>query len=112
MIARCAPLHSTITWLSGEQQHAGELILVALGFSCASFDIVPTIVGVNSLLMTLDANPIPDMVAVGLTPTNDGFSHTGGASGTGAFAIASVHTGATGQLTARARPPQLEKNQS
>jgi hypothetical protein len=76
---------------------------VALGFSCVSSDIVPTIVGVNSLLMTFDANPVPDMIAVGLTPTNDGFSHTGGASGTGVFAIASANIGATGQLTARAR---------
>jgi hypothetical protein len=76
---------------------------VALGFGCVSSDIVPTIVGVNSLLMTFDANPVPDMIAVGLTPTNDGFSHTGGASGTGVFAIASANIGATGQLTARAR---------
>jgi hypothetical protein len=76
---------------------------VPLGFSCVSSDIVPTIVGVNSLLMTFDANPVPDMIAVGLTPTNDGFSHTGGASGTGIFAIASANIGATGQLTARAR---------
>jgi hypothetical protein len=76
---------------------------VALGFSCVSSDIVPTIVGVNSLLMTFDANPVPDMIAVGLTPTNDGFSHTGGVGGTGVFAIASANIGATGQLTVRAR---------
>src|SRR5262249_13135394 len=50
-----------------------------------------------------DANPVPDMITVGLTPSNDGFARTGGPSGTGLFVISSINIGASAQLTARAR---------
>jgi hypothetical protein len=79
---------------------------VAFGFRCTTNNLseyVPTIVGVNSLLLTFDANPVPDMIAVGLTPSNDGYSHTGGPSGTGLFVIAATNIGISASLTARAR---------
>jgi hypothetical protein len=76
---------------------------VPLGFSCTNSDTAPTIVGVNSLLLTASATPVADMIAVGLTPSNDGFSRTGGTGGTGLFAIASVNIGASDTLTARVR---------
>jgi hypothetical protein len=79
---------------------------VALGYRCTSAsgsEYVSTIIGVNSILLAFDANPVPDLIAVGLTPSNDGFSRTGGPSGTGVFAIASSNVGLGGQLTARAR---------
>ena len=76
---------------------------VALAYSCTNSDTVPTIVGVNSLLLTASDTPVPDMIAVGLTLSNDGFARTGGPSGTGIFAVASANIGATGTLTARAR---------
>ena len=76
---------------------------VVLGYSCTGVDAVVTIVGINTLLLTFDANPVPDIVAVGLTPTNDGFSHTGGSAGTGLFAIATSNVGTGGALTTRVR---------
>ena len=78
-------------------------INAALGFSCAGVNAAPTLVGVDTLVLAFDANPVPDMIAVGLTPSNDGFSHTGGVGGTGLFAVAASNIGAATSLTARAR---------
>ena len=74
---------------------------VTFGYDCDQVDAVGTIVGVNTLLLTFSATPVPDMIAVGLTPSNDGYSHTGGMSGTGIFVIAATNIGASGQLTAQ-----------
>jgi uncharacterized repeat protein (TIGR03803 family) len=76
---------------------------VVLGFGCATGGAVAPIVGVNTLLMTFGATPVPDMIAVGLTPSNDGYAHTGGPSGTGLFVIASTNIGTSAALTARVR---------
>jgi virginiamycin B lyase len=76
---------------------------VTLGYDCDNVEAVATIVGVNTVLLTFSATPVPDMIAVGLTPSNDGYSRTGGASGTGIFVIAATNIGAGGQLTARVR---------
>jgi virginiamycin B lyase len=72
-------------------------------FICDGVAAAAPIVGVNTLLLTFDANPVPDMIAVGLTPSNDGFAHTGGNGGTGLFVIASDNIGVSASLTARAR---------
>jgi virginiamycin B lyase len=76
---------------------------VQFTFICDGFAAAAPIVGVNTLLLTFDANPVPDMIAVGLTPSNDGFAHTGGNGGTGLFVIASDNIGLSASLTARAR---------
>jgi virginiamycin B lyase len=76
---------------------------VQFTFICDGVAAAAPIVGVNTLLLTFDANPVPDMIAVGLTPSNDGFAHTGGNSGTGLFVIASDNIGLSASLTARAR---------
>jgi virginiamycin B lyase len=76
---------------------------VQFTFICDGFVGAAPIVGVNTLLLTFDANPVPDMIAVGLTPSNDGFAHTGGNGGTGLFVIASDNIGVSASLTARAR---------
>jgi virginiamycin B lyase len=76
---------------------------VQFGFICDGVAAAAPIVGVNTLLLTFDANPVPDVIAVGLTPSNDGFAHTGGNGGTGLFVIASDNIGLSASLTARAR---------
>jgi phospholipase/lecithinase/hemolysin len=70
-------------------------------YVCTNTAAVVPIDGINSLLLTFSSTPVPDMIAVGLTPSGDGFSHTGGNQGTGLFAIASSNIGASGQLTAQ-----------
>jgi hypothetical protein len=76
---------------------------VQFTFICDGVAAAALIGGVNTLLLTFDANPVPDMIAVGLTPSNDGFAHTGGNGGTGLFVIASDNIGLSASLTARAR---------
>jgi hypothetical protein len=65
---------------------------------------VQTLVGVNTLLLSASVNQVADNIAVGLTPSNDGYSHTGGPAGIGLFVIASSNIGISAPLTARARP--------
>ncbi len=77
---------------------------VLLTFSCGTSTApVLTIPGVNTLLLAASDTPVADAIAVGLTPSNDGFARTGGVGGTGLFVIASANIGATASLTARAR---------
>jgi hypothetical protein len=59
---------------------------------------------INTLLLTVSQTPVPDAITIGLTPTNDGFAHTGGPNGTGVFAIASDNIGASAALTASIVP--------
>ncbi len=59
--------------------------------------------GVNTLLLTFADTPVADMIAVGVTPSGDGFARTGGPTGTGVFAVATTNVGAAAQLTGRVR---------
>lgn len=76
---------------------------VQIGFACDNLPAAATIIGVNSFHLTSDDNPVPDVIAVGLTPSNDGVAHTNGVGGTGIFAIATDNIGVSGTVTARAR---------
>lgn len=76
---------------------------VTLGFNCTNTPAVLPILGVNSLLLSASTSPVADVIAVGLTPSNDGIAHTGGSSGTGVFAIATANIGVSAPLTARVR---------
>jgi len=75
---------------------------VRLSFNCANASPAPITVGVNTLLLSASATPVPDVVALAATVTNDGIVNIPGASGTGAFAVATVNVGATGTITASA----------
>jgi len=76
---------------------------VQLNFICEGTSPATPIVGINTLLLTFDTNPVADMIAVGVTPSNDGFSRTNGPSGIGLFAVATSNVGAAATLTATAR---------
>jgi virginiamycin B lyase len=76
---------------------------VQFTYACDNVLPVTPIVGVNTLLLTFDANPVPDLIAVGDTPSHDGISRTGGVGGTGLFVIATTNIGLSASLTARAR---------
>jgi hypothetical protein len=92
------------TFVMSFQAEAPQVpINMQLGYDCDGVDATATIVGVNTLLTTFDTNPVPDMISVGVTPSNDGFAHTGGNSGTGFFALATDNIGASASLTARVR---------
>ncbi len=67
-----------------------------LGFFCANVTPAPSIVGVNTVSLDFDSNPVPDIIALSATATHDGTLHLAG--GTGAFAIATDNAGAAGAL--------------
>ena len=75
---------------------------VQLSFSCANASPAPIVSGLNTLLLSASAAPIPDVVALGATQSNDGIVNIPGSTGTGVFAVATVNVGATGNITATA----------
>ena len=58
--------------------------------------------GLNTLLFSASNTPVPDIVALAATTSNDGILNIPGANGAGAFAVATVNVGASGSITASA----------
>lgn len=75
---------------------------VQLAFDCANTEPAPIEPGVNTLLLSASAAPVPDIVAVALTPSGDGVVTVPGPPGTGVFVVATANLGAGGGLTASA----------
>jgi CSLREA domain-containing protein len=73
-----------------------------ISFDCANSDPAPINVGLNTLLLSASDTPVPDIVALAATTTNDGIVNIPGTSGAAAFAVASVNVGAMGTITASA----------
>lgn len=67
---------------------------LALNFDCANTDPAPVFAGLNTLLFSAEANPIPDII--GLTTTTDFLLSSGTP---GAFAVGSANVGTTGVVT-------------
>jgi hypothetical protein len=75
---------------------------VRMNFDCTNTDSAPITTGLNTLLLSASATPVPDIVALAATPTHDGIVNVLGANGAGAFAVATVNVGASGSITASA----------
>jgi probable HAF family extracellular repeat protein len=71
-------------------------------FDCANTYPAPTYPGLNTLLFSASATPIPDIVALAATISGDGIVNIPGTTGTGVFAVATVNVGASGSITASA----------
>jgi hypothetical protein len=67
-------------------------------FDCSNTNPAPVNVGLNTLFFSASATPLPDIVA--LAAASGGIANIPGASGAGAFAVATVNVGATGTITA------------
>lgn len=72
---------------------------VRLSFDCANTDPAPITSGLTTLLLSASATPVPDIVALVATQTNDGIVHIPGDTMTGIFAVATVNVGAGGAMT-------------
>jgi len=73
---------------------------VQLSFDCTNTVPVATISGVNTLLLSASASPVPDIIALATgTGTIDMPASAGGVA---AFAVATVNVGTTGTITASA----------
>ena len=75
---------------------------VQFSFDCADTDPAPINVGLNTLLLSASNTPVPDIVALAVTLSNDGIVNIPGTNGAGAFAVATVNVGASGNITASA----------
>jgi streptogramin lyase len=73
-----------------------------LGFNCASTDAAESVSALNTLLLSASTTPVPDIVALAATPSNDGIIDIPGATGSDAFAVASVNVGVSAMITVSA----------
>ena len=73
-----------------------------LSFDCGNTDPAPITTGLNTLFLSASSTPVPDIVALAVTLSNDGIMNVPGTNGAGAFAVATVNVGATETITASA----------
>jgi hypothetical protein len=57
---------------------------------------------VDTLFLSSAPGPVPDVIALAATPTNDGIANIPGPGGTGFFVVATSNVGASGRITATA----------
>jgi hypothetical protein len=72
---------------------------VQLSFECTNSNPAPIHSGVNTLLFSASAAPVPDIVALAATLNNDGIVNILGTNGAGVFAVATVNVGAGDSFT-------------
>jgi hypothetical protein len=60
---------------------------VQFSFDCSNTNPAPVNTGLNTLLLSASNTPVPDIVALAVTTTNDGIVNVSGTNGTGAFAV-------------------------
>ena len=75
---------------------------VQFSFDCTDTNPAAIVPGLNTLTFSASNTPVPDIVALAATTTNDGIVNIPGTNGTGAFAVATVNVGASGSITASA----------
>ncbi len=75
---------------------------VAFSFTCTNSAPAASNMGLNTLLLSASSTPTPDVVALAATVNRDGIVDIPGATGTGAFAVATVNVGSSGSITASA----------
>ena len=73
---------------------------VALQFQCASAPEAASVVGLNTLLFSASSAPVPDLIALVATTTNNGVMELGG--NTGFFAAATINVGSAATITVQA----------
>lgn len=75
---------------------------VVMIYDCTNSDPAPSTEGLNTLLLSASAEPVPDIVALAATPTGDGILSLPGTNGSNAFSVATVNVGSTDTITASA----------
>jgi hypothetical protein len=71
-----------------------------MNFQCSNSAPAPTLPGINTLLLTASATPVPDVIAISATGTPNNTVNVVG--GSGAFAVASANIGAPSAITVSA----------
>jgi subtilase family serine protease len=83
-------------------------VQVPFSFACSNVPPAPIVTGLNTLLLSSSTTPVPDIVALAGTASNDGILHIPGASAAGAFAVATVNVGAADTITATANTGSVQ----
>jgi hypothetical protein len=71
---------------------------IALIFDCANSAPASSYAGLNTFILTAAAPPLPDLLAIGATPSNDGVVRLPGVDGISFFAAAAVNIGDAGTV--------------
>jgi hypothetical protein len=69
---------------------------------CANSTPAPIFARVNTFAITSFASPTPDLIAIGVTPSNDGVVRLPSNTGTGFFSTAAINIGTAGTIVATA----------
>jgi len=64
-----------------------------LTYDCDNSSPTGVLLGINTLLISASPTPVPDVIALAATLSNDGILDIPGANAAGAFAVASVNVG-------------------
>jgi hypothetical protein len=75
---------------------------IPLTFQCGYGTPAPVNVGLNTILLSASMTLTPDVVALAATVNGNGIVDVTGVGGIGAFAVATVNVGASGQINASA----------
>jgi hypothetical protein len=73
-------------------------------FGCTGVPPAAVLPGIDTLLFSASTTPVPDIVALVATPSDDGILDIPGATGVNAFAVATINLGAGDTVTASAIP--------
>ncbi len=68
---------------------------IVLSFTCSGVDPAVPVAGLNTLLLSASSTPVPDIIAIAATPSNNGTLSINGMSASGAFAVATANVGAS-----------------
>jgi hypothetical protein len=75
---------------------------IEFSFACSNAPAATPIRGLNTLLLSASPTPVPDIVALVATLTNDGIANIDPDSRLGVFSVATVNVGTSGLITASA----------
>jgi Peptidase family M23 len=76
-----------------------QAVSTTLRFKCSNSDAAPVFDTVNTLLLSFDANPVPDIIPIAATLSNDGVVRIPGPSAQQVWAAASTNIGSGATLT-------------
>ncbi|HVJ51833.1 MAG TPA: hypothetical protein VM689_05190 [Aliidongia sp.] len=77
-----------------------EPVFFELGFYCANSNPAPATIQLNTITLRVSDTPIPDIIALNATATQDGIVDLPGNVGVNAFALATTNLGASATITA------------
>jgi hypothetical protein len=74
---------------------------ITFKFECGGMDPAPVVAGVNDFILSASISPVPDIVAIAAS-ADPGYVDIPGATGAGAFAVATINLGVDATITAGA----------